>query len=232
MPVHMPVLTVPIHIPVPVPVQVSVQNQIPFNKLFHTKYSSVKVNCCGTFTECRRGLLIDGEIPNQVIWQTIDNWMHNVTPLGRESFFFEDRPIMLEWNADQQLVADFTRHSTLFARHVSYRRKIAAHTDYDRAISEMYMDPLNIEKNIHANYYYNNLQEYYRDESLGGEHYVRGAPTVYVIDQLGVMKPIYINLKNGVMGTTSGFFGKSFSELGIIPSGVWASVLGEFIRIA
>jgi hypothetical protein len=228
--VLMPVLTVPV--PVHIPVPVSVPNEIPFNKLFHTNYSSVRVNCCGTLSEIRRGLLIEGEIQNPAIWATIDDWMHHVTSLGREAFFFEDRPIMAEWNGDQQLVADFTRHSTLSVHRVSHRRKISAHTNYDRALYEMNMDPTNIEKITHAKYYYNNLQEYYRDESLGGEHYVRGSPTVYVTDQIGVMKPIFMNLKNGVMGTTSGLFGKSFSELGIIPISVWAHVFGELIRVA
>jgi hypothetical protein len=202
---------------------------IPFNRVLHHKQSSVRVNCCGMLSEVRRGLYQEEELIQPIVWNNMDEWMEFIGMSPRE-FFLPDRPLEPEWNADQQLVADYTRISTLRLNTVLPQYLTAAKTNYEYALTQFHADPYNYWKYVHACFFYERLMEVHRDLSWG-EYKTTGTSTVYVLDQCGTLRPIYINLKTGVMKSTHHTCGSSFAELGIIPVSVWAMALKDMIRI-
>ena len=218
----------------PVPVQVfqepPPQERSPFNFgiMHHQGLSSVAVNEYGHYVEVRRGHKRLEKIEKQCIWSNFQHWSDFVASMNRD--WFLDRPVRTEWNADQQLVADFTEGSNLRIRPVSPERFDQVQFALNRAQIEYNQYP-SVE-NYHRNWFWNiKHQELDRDIRLGGEYVPSGRARILILDQHGTLKPVYIHLDTGILVTSNNIVGRSFQELGIVPQIIYANAFGEYFRI-
>ncbi len=211
--------------------QVDRSNNFPHNlgPVFHQGHSSVAINEYGQFVEIRRGFKRFERIGAPYIWITFQQWSESISATGRD--WFIDRPIREDWNADQQLVADFTEGSNLRIQPVSpeYFDRINLMTGRSQMDYRYYPIPENYNRMV---FWANKHNELNRNINYGGEYIPSGRPRILVLDQTtDMLKPVYIHLETGVLATSNNMVGCSFQELGLVPQRIYANAFGENYQI-
>ena len=198
-------------------------------QVFHQGHSSVAMNEYGHYIEIRRGFRRFERIGIPYIWLTFQQWSDFVMATGRE--WFVDRPIREDWNADQQLVADFTEGSNLRIQPVPPER--FDHIQFMAMRSQMdYNYYPTLENYNRSVFWANKHQELNRDIQFGGEYVPSGRARIMVFDEkTDILKPVYMHLETGVLATSNNKIGHSFQDLGLVPQSIYANAFGENYRI-
>lgn len=198
--------------------------------VFHQGHSSVAVNEYGHFVEIRRGFKRHERIDIPCVWLTFQQWSEFVSATDRS--WFLNRPIREDWNADQQLVADFTEGSNLRIEPITPDRFERVQQAASRAHVDYTYYP-SIENHNRVVFWTNKQRELNRDIQLGCEYVPSGRARILAADRdTGILKPVYMHLETGVLATSNNAVGYSFQDLGLNqPQSIYANAFGEYFQL-